>query len=285
MVQRKIEKMGPARGFAKAIRAKPFSVIAEIKRQSPSMGTIDQTAINHAHEIYTSHALVSAISVLTQNRYFGGTIDDLEHVRKLTQNHPKPILRKDFIISEYEIYFSRWIGADAILLMANVVDDKDTFKKFHDLAVSIGLDVLCEIHDEDEIEILPDSVRICGINSRRFKGVVQRTPFSIRFQEALVGMNTASRDTKTDLNAFSVFEKLVGRLPPDCLRIAESGLSSENIGMVLRKYRFDAALIGTSLLKGRHGMPKLLDKIQEEAESTLKIASTEKAKREISFVA
>jgi indole-3-glycerol phosphate synthase len=284
MVRRKVEKMGPTKGFGRALRAKSFSVIAEIKRASPSMGNIDQAAISFAHEIYASHPLVAAISVLTQNRFFKGTIEDLEYVRKVTQNRPKPILRKDFIFSEYEIYFSRWIGADAILLMANVVNDKKTFTKLHDLAVSLGLDVLCEIHDEDEIDVLPESVRICGINSRRFKGVKQRKAFSLWIQNSIVGIDTASRDTTTDLNAFSVFETLKNRLPSDCLKIAESGLSEKNIGMVLRKYPFNAALIGTSLLKsGAYGMPKLLDEIQEEAIAALGASKNHSAKPEVSF--
>jgi indole-3-glycerol phosphate synthase len=285
MIQRKVEKMRSTRGFANAIRAQPFSVIAEIKRQSPSMGTIDQSSINRAHEIYATHPLVSAISVLTQNRFFKGTIEDLESVRKLTQNKPKPILRKDFILSDYEVYFSRWIGADAILLMANVVEDKSEFKRLHDLAISIGLDVLCEIHDEEEISTLPDTVKICGINSRRFKGVKLKIPFLIRFQDAVIGLNTANRDTQTDLNAFSLFEKLSTHLPTDCLKIAESGLSADNIGKILKKYRFDSALIGTSILKsGGYGMEKMLDRIREEAELALNASRSTELKSEVSFV-
>jgi indole-3-glycerol phosphate synthase len=268
MVQRKVEKMGPTRGFARAISKKPFSVIAEIKRESPSMGRINQHAIDTAHDIYTKHKVVSAISVLTQSSHFAGTIDDLENIRKFTQHHPKPILRKDFIFSEYEIFFSRWIGADAILLMANVVENKEDFKKFHDLAVSIGLDVLCEVHDEAEIALLPDTVRICGINSRRFKGVVQKQPLLFKVQRAVLGTTTANRDTQTDIAAFDLFGKLEQSLPSDCLKIAESGISAQNIGEVLRKYHFNAALIGTSLLKSsRPEMVNALDKIQNEADS------------------
>jgi indole-3-glycerol phosphate synthase len=269
MIQRKIEKMGPARGFARALRQKPFSVIAEIKRESPSMGRIKQDAIKVAHDIYSTHRAVSAISVLTQNAQFGGSIDDLEEIRKLTQNHPKPILRKDFIFSEYEIFFSRWIGADAILLMANVVDDKVTFKKYHELATSIGLDVLCEVHDAAEIELLPDTVKICGINSRRFKGVAQKQPLWLKFQNSLFGVTSVNRDTQTNIAAFDLFEQLEAALPSGCLKIAESGISAENVGRVLRKYPFNAALIGTSLLKSRNRqvMVTALDKIQSEADS------------------
>jgi len=269
VIQRELERMGPTRGLARALREKPFSVIAEIKRESPSMGRINSDAIQAAHEIYSTHPVVSAISVLTQNAQFGGSMEDLETMRKLTQSHPKPILRKDFIFSEYEILFSRWIGADAILLMASVVDDKATFKRFHDLAVSIGLDVLCEVHDAAEIELLPDTVKICGINSRRFKGVAQKQPIWLKLQHSLFGATSANRDTQTDLAAFDLFERLEAALPAGCLKIAESGISADNVDRVLRKYRFNAALIGTSLLKSRNrqAMIAALDKIQSEADA------------------
>ena len=140
-VRRKVEKMPPTRGFAQALRRRPFSIIAEIKRKSPSMGTINPGAINAALSVYSTHEAVSAISVLTQEKYFGGTPRDLEDVKRITQGKSKPILRKDFIFSEYEVYYSRMIGADAILLMANVIDDKKKFMALHELATSIGLDV------------------------------------------------------------------------------------------------------------------------------------------------
>ncbi len=270
VLQRKVEKMGPTRGFARALGKKPFSVIAEIKRASPSMGNIAGDAIDRALGIYTDHQIVSAISVITQKAHFGGATDDLENVRKLTQHNPKPILRKDFIFSPYEIFFSRWIGADAILLMANVVENKDEFKKFHDLAVSIGLDVLCEVHDEPEIGILPHSVKICGINSRRFKGIAQKPTFGKTIMKSLIGTAGFGADTQTDLTAFDLLEKLEERLPTGCLKIAESGISSQNIGGILKKHRFNAALIGTSLLKNsRPEMIKALDKIQDEADGAL----------------
>jgi indole-3-glycerol phosphate synthase len=270
-VRRKIEKMGPTRGFARALGAKPFSVIAEIKRNSPTMGVINQAAINDAHQVYNDHPVVSAISVLTQKAQFDGSPDDLETIRKFTQGrNPKPILRKDFIFTEYEVYFSRWIGADAILLMANVVRGREEFKRLHDLAASLGLDVLCEIHDESEISILPNSVKICGINSRKFKDADQRKPFFDVIKETVNPLAAKRVDTKTDISVFELFEKLDSLLPKDCLKVAESGMSADNIGKVLRKYPFNAALIGTALLRSsRSEMPRLLTRIQEEAESAL----------------
>jgi indole-3-glycerol phosphate synthase len=260
MVQRKVQKMAPTRGFARALRQQPFSVIAELKRKSPSMGKmIREKDIQTALQIYHEHPLVSAISVLTQSCHFGGSTDDLEKVRQMTQCRPKPVLRKDFIFSPYEVYFSRWLGADAILLMANVVE-REKFRELHDLAHSLGLDVLCEVHEQGEIDHLPQSAGICGINSRRFKGAGQKKTMARKLQE-LVGLAPA-HDTSTDLNAFQLFSNL----PAGVIRVAESGVSSANIGGVLEKYPFDAALIGTSLLQsGREQMRKHLDRIRELA--------------------
>jgi indole-3-glycerol phosphate synthase len=265
-VRRKVEKMAPTRGFAATLRKRSFSVIAEIKKRSPSMGSINPAAIGVAHEVYNSHPVVSAISVLTQEAQFGGTPEDLKDIRKFTQGrNPKPILRKDFILSEYEVYYSRWIGADAILMMANVVPDRERFRHLHDLALSIGLDVLCEIHDEEEIALLPPTARLVGINSRRFKGVNHSKSALLSLKEKVL-LKSDDRDTKTDLGTFDLFEKLNDRIPADCLRIAESGMTAENIGSVLRRYPFNAALIGTSLLKSsRSQMPGLLDEIQKSA--------------------
>ena len=266
-VRRKVEKMPPTRGFAQALRRRPFSIIAEIKRKSPSMGTINPGAINAALSVYSTHEAVSAISVLTQEKYFGGTPRDLEDVKRITQGKSKPILRKDFIFSEYEVYYSRMIGADAILLMANVIDDKKKFRALHELATSIGLDVLCEIHEESEIELLPETVSICGINSRRFKGVRQASSLQRRLEKSLPLIFTSpAQDTTTDTGTFALFKKLQSSLGDQCLKVAESGISAENIGTILKTHPFNAALIGTSILKSFiSDMPLALDKLRDAA--------------------
>jgi len=244
-IVRKVAKMKPTRGFARSIARADFSVIAEIKRKSPSMGEINPRADEVAVPVYHHHHFVSAISVLTQFSAFGGSPEILASVRHRTQCKPKPILRKDFIFSEYEVFFSRYIGADAILLMANVVKDAAEFKRLHDLAIELGMDVLCEVHDEEEISRLPDTVRICGINSRKFKNAKHKTTVLQRISNSLAISSNNKHDTRTDTSVFSLYDKL----PTHCIKIAESGISKSNLKGVLDRYSFDAALVGTSLLK------------------------------------
>jgi indole-3-glycerol phosphate synthase len=250
-LRQRILDMDPTRGFARALSTGTCGVIAEIKTKSPSMGRMSPGAEATAaavHRIYAGHPVVSALSILTQRTHFGGSP---EHLRRVRKEVSKPILRKDFIWDEYEVYFSRAIDADAILLMANVVTDPVRFAGLHDLATGLGLDVLCEVHTERELEVLPPGARICGINSRNFRSSGR---FLLSRLARLLG-----RDVSVDTSAFELF----GRLPPGVLRVAESGLNADNIGRVLERHPFEAALIGTSLLKnGLEGVPAELDRIQ-----------------------
>lgn len=205
-----------------------FGLIAERKGRSPSRGFIaDPIALNHAVGCYENHHLVRAISVLTQYSHFGGDLNDVAFVRKHSK---KPILRKDFIFDDYEVIMSRALGADAILLMASVVTDPAQFQDLHDLAISLGMDVLCEVRDEDEIARLPVGVRICGINSRDFLALGEQ-------REAI------------DSNVF----RLVQALPQGCVKVAESGITPATVPQIAAM-GFHAALVGTALLT--HGSPK-----------------------------
>jgi indole-3-glycerol phosphate synthase len=232
----KIKDLPPTRGFARHVAAQPFSLIAEVKLRSPSMGTLGTVEdVSEVHKIYDQHPAVSAISVLTQHTHFGGTPAVLRRIHRETR---KPLLRKDFILDEYEVYYSRSIEADAMLLMTNVITDPAEFQALHDLAVSLGMDVLCEVHLEEEVARLPSTAKVVGVNSRNFAS-------ESRFGLSKLLRHTG-KDFTTDLGAFELFAKL----PPGCLKIAESGLNSKNIGEVLAKYGFNAALVGTSLLRG-----------------------------------
>ena len=220
-LRHKVRDLAPTLGFARALASRNCSVIAEVKTKSPSMGPMPALAQKDAatvHRTYNLHPVVSAISVVTQRTHFGGSEQIFGLIRRETR---KPILRKDFIEDEYEVYYSRWLGADAILLMTNVVTDPKKFEALHDLAASLGMDVLCEVHAEDEIALVPGSAKICGINSRKFKS--QR-----RFLASHL-IRRFGKDISTDLAAFDLF----GKLPQHCLKIAESGVGSKNIGEIL----------------------------------------------------
>lgn len=264
----KMRSLPPTRGFANRFEKRQFGLIAEVKSRSPSMGVLGKNlrsavffsprVVQTAHEDYNHHPAVSAISVLTQASHFGGSPEVLEMIKRKTQ---KPILRKDFIRSEYEVYFSRFIGADAILLMANVVTDPHQFRDLHDLAVELGMDVLCEVHGEDEIQLLPPTVRLCGINSRKFKSTAGfRWSKLTRF----IGW-----DKSIDYSAFD----LVARLPKHCIKVAESGVSAERVPDLIA-HGFQAALVGTSLLRGRRD-----DMVRELDRFHVAIAAAAKSRR------
>lgn len=223
----------PVRSFPDALEAS-FGLIAEIKLRSPSVGVMRTSNWNEAPSAYEESQVVRALSILTNNYYFGGEIAHIEEIRSRVS---KPVLRKDFIIDEYQIREARAFGADAILLMASVLD-APRLKGFHELVLELGMEALFEVHDEVEIAALPVSARIVGINSRKFKTT-----------EGFVGASGSSqKDFSINLEAF----ELVNRLPEGTIRVAESGLDASNIGSVRDK--FNAALVGTSLLRDPRGI-------------------------------
>lgn len=223
----------PTRDFAGAL-AVSFGLIAEIKERSPSVGPMRPENIADAPFVYAESPVVRAVSVLTNERHFGMTIERLANVRAQI---PQPVLRKEFFVDEYQIREARAFGADAILLMANVLD-APRLAGFHSLALELGMEALFEIHTPEEIAQLPASARIVGINSRKFKT-------DTGFVEA---GGSSEKDFSLDL---SVFE-LVTSLPDGVIRVAESGISPETIPEV--RDGFEAALVGTSLLRDERGI-------------------------------
>ncbi len=210
-----------------------FHLIAEIKERSPSVGAMRRENVARCLEAYLDCDHVRAISVLTNATHFGMTIGRLEAVRRAS---PKPVLRKDFLIEEYQVREARAFGADAILLMANVLD-ASRLRGFHDLARELGMEALFEVHEEDEIRLLPPDARIVGVNSRKFKS---REGFTTKGTDS-------DRDFSLDFGAFALAE----RLPATCLKVAESGLTPETIARAAQT--FDAALVGTALLRDPRG--------------------------------
>jgi indole-3-glycerol phosphate synthase len=228
----------PARDFGAALGRGGFGLIAEIKRRSPSVGPMREENVNAAAATYAASRHVRAVSILTNRTHFGMGIEDLARIRATL---PQPVLRKDFFIDEYQILEARAHGADAILLMANVLDAAQ-LRDFHQLARDLGMEALFEIHTIEEIATLPKTARVVGINSRKFK--------------AASGFVGATGSSQKDFSLeMSVFD-LVEHLPAGCLRIAESGLAPETISTVSAK--FDAALVGTSLLRDPRGIAACL---------------------------
>ena len=225
-----------------------FGLIAEIKACSPSVGPMRAENVAEAPHAYEESTAVKAISVLTNERHFGGSMERLQQIRSLVS---KPVLRKDFILEEYQVREARAFGADAILLMASVLDAA-RLKGFHELALELGMESLFEVHDEEEVSALPAQARIVGINSRRFKAPEESAGFA-----AVGGAGSSEKDFSIRLDTFD----LVDRLPEGVIRVAESGLDAGNVASVAEK--FHAALVGTSLLRDPEGIRAGLSAFEE----------------------
>lgn len=202
------------RSFKKAITRKKINLIAEIKKKSPSKGRlIEDTDINNIARIYDKSKAV-AISIVTDQKFFNGNTMLLKKIRKLTK---KPLLRKDFIIDEYQIYEARHYGADAILLIARILD-KQTISNFIKIAKSLEMDSLLEIHDKEELKKIPKNAEIIGINNRNLNNM------------------------KIDLNTTKKLSKLI----KNKVIVAESGYETKE---QIKEAKTNAVLIGTSILK------------------------------------
>jgi indole-3-glycerol phosphate synthase len=192
-------------------------IIAEFKRKSPSKGFINKYADIEKVSVGYMMAGASALSILTDEKYFGGSDKDLSLARKFNYC---PLLRKEFVIDEYQIIEAKSIGADAILLLANVLSKKQ-LADFYALAQSLNLETLFEIRDEEEIDKLPANASIVGINNRNLKS------FEVSLDQSL---------------------HLVNRLPSESVKVSESGISSvENIKL-LREHGFKGFLIGETFM-------------------------------------
>jgi indole-3-glycerol phosphate synthase len=209
----------PARDLAAALRAPGVSLIAEIKRASPSRGllhpNLDPAAQAAAYERHGA----AAISVLTDERFFRGTLDDLRAVRQAVD---LPVLRKEFVVDGYQVYQARAAGADAVLLIVAALDDPD-LHALYALAYELGMAALVEVHDEAELErALALAPRILGINNR----------------------NLHSFEVSLDVTA-----RLSGRVPTDTVLVAESGIHSAAHVERLAALGVHGMLVGESLVR------------------------------------
>lgn len=201
------------------LRPDKCGIIAEIKRKSPSRGVINSAiSVGTVAKAYV-RAGVSALSVLTDQDFFGGSHADLLEARV---DNVCPILRKDFTIDEYQVYEARSLGADAILLIAAILSEKEV-KAFTNLAHSLALEVLLEVHDEDELKRnLNANVDLIGVNNR---------------------------DLKTFRVDLDTSRRLAPMIPPGATAVSESGIETPADIMRLRKSGYRGFLIGQTFMQ------------------------------------
>ena len=211
------QAMPPTRGFRAALAGR-FGVIAEIKRRSPSKG--DLNAGLDAAEMAATYERGGAtcLSVLTDEAHFGGSVADLQAARAACS---LPVLRKDFAVDERDVLDARLMGADCVLLIAAALDPQELLA-FHSLAVDIGLDVLVEIHDEDELgHALTANARLIGVNQRDL------VTFQVDHERAV---------------------RMAGVIPDHAVKVAESGVRNAADAHSLRTAGYDAVLVGETLV-------------------------------------
>ncbi len=206
------------RSFKEALKQSSTGIIAEFKRKSPSKGWIFEKADVASVVSGYEKSGASAISVLTDELFFGGNIADFKIARSCAKI---PLLRKDFMVSEYQIYQAKAIGADVILLIASALSLKES-ASFSALAHSLGLEVLLEIHHEQELEYIQPDIDVVGINNRNLSTFVTDVQCSL------------------DLGA---------KIPPSYLKISESGISDPQTVKELRKVGFRGFLMGENFMK------------------------------------
>lgn len=204
--------------FKNAICKSPTGIIAEFKRKSPSKGWIHPHAtIDSVIPAYTTGG-AAAISVLTDQDFFGGNLNDLRRASELTNI---PLLRKDFIVDEYQILQAKAFGADCILLIAAALR-KDEIKHFTSLAHSIGLEVLLEVHEKKELDTIVITPDLIGVNNRNLK----------------------TFETSVDVSL-----SLCDSIPDHVVRISESGISSPETIHQLRQAGYQGFLMGENFMK------------------------------------
>jgi indole-3-glycerol phosphate synthase len=229
-------------GFRASLEARPFSLIAEVKPRSPSGGAMDPSNVEDALAVYDATSSVAAISILTDTDYFDSSPERLALARPRTS---KPLLRKDFIVDEYQVWEARACGADAVLLMAVLYDESPSrAADLFELARDLGMDVLFELGmdgDGASRVALPDAP-VWGINSRRF----QTSALKVRSR---IGSAIGTRvfgDLSIDSSSHA---KLRGLVPEEKIAVAESGISEPKDLHALVELQYRAALVGTAFLR------------------------------------
>jgi indole-3-glycerol phosphate synthase len=222
ILREKVVSLETERDFEKVLRAPGLSLIAEIKKASPSRGIIreDFDPVELAR-VYTECG-VTAVSILTDSKYFHGSLDDLRKVRAETA---LPILRKDFILEEYQVYEAKLNGADAVLLISSILREEN-LRELTELCHGLGLCALVEIRsDEDLNTALKARAQVIGINNR---------------------------DLKTFQVDISVTERLIKKIPEGKVVVSESGISTREDVSWLESLGVDAILVGEALMRSKN---------------------------------
>lgn len=207
--------------FYQALAKPGLSIIGEFKRASPSLGKI-HSRIDLTKRIEEYNESVDAVSCLTEEEHFSGSAEYLKEIRTIT---PLPVLRKDFMIDEYQFYEAKFIGADAVLLIAEILDEAQ-MRDFYQLSRELDLDVLVETHDERQMErALNLDARIIGVNNRDLRD------FTIKI------------DTT---------RKLSRMVPKGKILVSESGIVSDKDVLYLKDSRVDAFLIGRAFMEAEN---------------------------------
>lgn len=227
----------PARGFADALRTPGVSVVAEVKRRSPSKGelapNLDPVAMGMAY----AEGGAACLSVLTDERFFGGSLDDLVRAREASR---LPVLRKDFTLSANDVCDARLAGADAVLLIVSVLDDTE-LKELSAVAGALGMACLVETHDEAELErALSVGAELIGVNQR-------------------------------DLSDFSIDPARAARLakliPDGVVGVAESGITGGDDVRSMGEAGYDAVLVGEHLVRSTDPVAALRELVLAGAEA------------------
>lgn len=220
-MERAAAQRAPARDCAAALRTEGVSLIAEVKRASPSRGPIREDADPVEVARQYAAAGVEAISVLTEARRFGGSPDHLRDIVDALGRSGPPVLRKDFIVDPYQVYEARALGADCVLLIVALLEQPQLLSMLR-LSRSLGMECLVEVHDETEADRAVDSgACVIGINNR---------------------------DLRTLEVSLATFERLRPRIPAGRLVVGESGIRSRRDVQRLAACGVDAVLVGEALM-------------------------------------
>lgn len=239
-LKERASRTAPARDATAALRAPGVSVISEVKRSSPSKGALAMIADPAALAADYEAGGASVISVLTEQRRFGGSLEDLAAVRARVDI---PVLRKDFMVSSYQLWEARAHGADVILLIVAALD-QERLVGLRERAESLGMTALVEVHDEEETERALDAgATVIGVNNRNLK--------------------TLEVDRGT-------FARLAPRIPDGIVRIAESGVRGPHDVLEFARAGADAVLVGESLVTGGDPRSAVADLVAAGAHPALR---------------